>query len=372
MKEDLVADHAALTDDIALRRYFATFARITGHLGAVAGAMGAEQALGEAELEAVGGYLAAVAASFRALSLKYLVAGRIEGVGQGHLTIDRHDSGFPVYQELAVMANDAAQAAQHLQGMPDAGRLKDQMVAEIVGEKRVPVRLQYALSQRLYYEALAAGGLFFPQMHPEGRWTADVGPARRRFLIRWAVYDSRQNLPVIYLMDCEDSGRRPLLKDGGRWPEVQAHLMAQAVGGLKLLTIATGFDRDFADLHPKRLRRIFVGPMHAAAFTLQTGPIRDVLEAAKGEAEDDWALAWTVEDLESERVEMETGWFSETEREVFRLDPVTGAETGATRIGRNLILPQRPYQVLAEMDPPGFRAVRKFVVGREGRVMVEK
>ena len=58
--------------------------------------------------------------------------------------------------------------------------------------------------------------------------------------------------------------------------------------------------------------------------------------------------------------------------EVFRLDPFAagGAETGATRVTRSLILPERPFQVLSEKDPEGFRALRKFVVGKEGRVLV--
>ena len=83
-------------------------------------------------------------------------------------------------------------------------------------------------------------------------------------------------------------------------------------------------------------------------------------------------LPWTVEELVSERVEVEEGWFSKTEREVFRLDPFAaeGVETGATRTTRSLIVPQRVFQVLAEKDPEGFRALRKFVVGKEGRVLV--
>jgi hypothetical protein len=104
---------------------------------------------------------------------------------------------------------------------------------------------------------------------------------------------------------------------------------------------------------------------------MQTGPIREVLEGAKAGPGEDWALAWTVEELESERVEIEKGWFTDTVSEVFRLDPLSsGGESGATRTVRNLILPQKPFQVLAEKDPAGFRSVRKFVVGREGRVVV--
>ncbi|MGL4280366.1 MAG: hypothetical protein ACRCS0_08375, partial [Albidovulum sp.] len=68
------------------------------------------------------------------------------------------------------------------------------------------------------------------------------------------------------------------------------------------------------------------------------------------------------------------GWFSETEREVFRLDPFApgGEESGVTKVTRSLILPERPYQVLAEKDPEGFRAMRKYVVGKDGRVLVAR
>lgn len=63
-------------------------------------------------------------------------------------------------------------------------------------------------------------------------------------------------------MELEDSGKVALPKDQRRWPEVRTHLMAQALGGLQLMTIAKGVDEDFDDLHPKRLRRFQVGPMY--------------------------------------------------------------------------------------------------------------
>lgn len=370
---DLTRDHRALDDDIAARRYFAKFERITRLLTRVAAEMEAERSLSRADTAVLSGHAGAIAATFRALSLKYLVSGRLEGPLRRHLTIDLHESGFPVYQELATMAVDAGQASRHLQGMPDEATLKDEMIRQIVGERTVPTRLQYALSQRLYFEALKQGGLFWPQMHPEAIWMADVGPGRRRFLVHWAVYDSQLNVPVVYLMEVEDSARKALPVDERRWPQVQNHLLAQSVGGLKLVTIARGFDTDFDDLHPKRLRRIHLGPMYSHAFTLQTGPLREVLEEARSAPGDDWALAWTIEDLESDRAEMQkSGWFGSVERQVFRLDPFSGrgVDLGATRMSRAVILPQRPYQVLAEKDPEGLRQIRKFVAGRDGRVVV--
>jgi hypothetical protein len=251
--------------------------------------------------------------------------------------------------------------------------LKDEMVRVILADQEVPTKLQYALSQRLYYEELKKGGLFWAKNDPEAVWLGNVGEndARRRYLIRWAVYDSTTNLPVVYLMDVEDSGRIGLPKDESRWPEVQAHLRAQGVAGLKLLTIATGFDTDFDDLHPKRLRRFFLGPMHSGAFTVQTGPINEILSKARAAEGEDWALVWTEEDLVSDRVEMvKSGWFGQVEREIFASDPAGGdwAATGATRTEQCVILPERPYQALVELNPPGFRTVRKFVVGSQGRM----
>jgi hypothetical protein len=373
--KDLTRDHAALSDTQVTRRYFAKFGRITGHLARVAGQMEAEGRLNRREVEVLARYLVGLGFTFKALANKHHWTGR-KGAGFSTLIIDRHESGFPVHGELMQMTSDAAQAARHLKTLPGVDDLKRQMVAQIVGELSIPTKLQYALSQRLYYEEMLKGHLFWPQMDPDVIWLGNNGHkgqgARRRYLIHWAVYDSELNIPTIYLMECEDTGRTALPKDERRWPEAQAHLMAQAVAGLKLVTIATGFDRDFDDLHPKTLRRIHVGPMYSHAFTRQTGPLREVLEEAKSPPGEDWALAWTVEELESERVELEkSGWFGSVEREVYALDPFSGrgADTGTTRMERSIIMPQRPYQVLAEKNPPGFRDVRKFVVSPGGRVL---
>ena len=366
IKDQLVSDHAELYDTLLARRYFAKFDRITGHLGRVAAELENEGRLTRTEARILGRYLTALAATFRALSHKYLMTGRADTAPK--LVMDRHESGFPVAQELMVMALDAAQAGKHLTGMASETELKDRMIRQIVRDLTVPIPLQFALSQRLYFEAMAKGGLFWARNDPDAQWIEDVG-ARRHFLVHWAVYDAQANLPVVYLMDVQDSGRKPMPTDDYRWPMVQAHLMAQSLGGLKLLTIAQGFDKDFSDLHPKRLRRITLGPMHSHAFTLQSGPMSDVLAGARAPDGADWALVWTVEDLLSDREEMvSAGWFSETPQQVYKLDSFH-PDDGATRTERMVILPEQPYQTLAELNPPGLRDVRKFVVGAGGRIM---
>lgn len=372
---DVSGDHVGLRDAFASRRYFRKFGAITQHLTRVAGVMQAEGSLSKLDVQVITRYVSRLSYTFRALSMKYLLVGRETGQFFGSLAMDNHESGFPVHRELLTMANDAAQAEKHLANMPSVQQYKEQMVRQIVGERELPTKLQFALSQRLYYEELARGELFWAQNDPECQWIENISERRRRFLLHWAVYDSQVNLPVIYLMELEDSGRTALPKDEYRWPEAQAHLMGQALAGLKLVTIASGFDEAFDDLHPKRLRRYHLGPMYSSQYTTQSGPIRRVLEAAHAPEGQDWALAWTREELESERVdEVSAGWFSTVEREIFALDPFSGrgADTGATRMERSIILPQRPYQVLEELNPPGFASVRKFVVGAGGRVLSYK
>ncbi len=368
---DPANDHVGLTDTFASRRYFRKFEGITVHLLRVAANMEADGAVSKEEVKIISRYLSGLLYTFRALSMKYLLVGRDTGRFFGSLNMDKRDSGFPVAAELLTMANDAQQAQRHLANMPSEAELKDDMVRTIIGQQQVPTKLQFALSQRQYYEELLKGELFWARNDPECLWIGNDGD-RRRFMLHWAVYDSQINLPVIYLMELEDSGKITLPKDQRRWPEVQAHLMAQSMAGLKLLTIAKGFDQDFDDLHPKSLKRIHVGPMYSSAYTEQSGPLRRVLSEAEAPEGQDWALAWTTEELESEQViEERAGWFSTVEREVFALDPFggQGAETGTTRMQRSIILPQRPFQVLAEQNPPGFGDVRKFVVSATGQVL---
>jgi hypothetical protein len=374
VKDALTDDHAALHDTLVARAYFAAFAQITGHLGRVAAELEAEGRLTRTEARLVGAHITALANTFRALSFKYLMTGRIVGPQPGQMTFDRHESGFPVAQELMQMAVDAQQATRHLDGMASQAELKDRMVRQMLRDLAIPTDLQFALSQRLYYEALRDGGLFWARNDPDAQWLSTDG-TRRRYLLHWSVFDMQLNLPILYLMDVDDSGKYPLPTDDRRWPQVQGHLMAQSAVGLKLLTIAQGFDKDFKDLHPKRLRRIHLGPMYSHGFTLQSGPIGEVLAEAQAPVGEDWALVWTVEDLLAERAErVDDGWFSSVERQIFRLDPFAGrgVDTGATETERMVILPERPYQVLAERRPPGFADVRKFVVGAGGRLISQR
>lgn len=372
---DVTDTHYALPDTAATRRYFAKFERIIGYLRGVASSLSDSQgAIDLAQVDVLEGYLLALTNTFTALSYKHLMTHHLPHALPQQLEIDRSDSGFPVFREFLNIANDLIQLDKHLEQLPDRDTLRAEMVDHILMDRTSPRQLQIAMSQRVYYELLRDKPMFLSQNHPQAMWLGNISPQRRQYLIHWAVYDSQTNLPVIYMMVLEDTGAvASLTQDEKRWPQVQMHLMAQSLSSLKLVTIAMGLDKDFEDLHPKMLRRIHVGPMYSHAFTQQHGPLREVLEEAAGEAGLDWALTWMTETLVSAKTEQRsTGVFGKADKEIYEIDLYSRdeKENGASRVDRSLILPFRPYQVLAHRDPPDLRGVRKFVVGEDGALLV--
>ena len=125
---DLSRDHVGLKDTFAARRYFRKFEAITGHLARVAGVIEQEGSLSKLDARVLGAYVRMISATFRALSLKYLLTGREGGMSGDGLAIDRVESGFPVFRELLTMANDALQADRHLAGAMSVAELKDAMI----------------------------------------------------------------------------------------------------------------------------------------------------------------------------------------------------------------------------------------------------
>ena len=304
------------------------------------------------------------------------MANRVGSHSVSSLSIDKTDSGFPIYQEMLHMAADALQAKEHLKSLPNQKRLKQEMINHILSEHTPPSKLQYAMSQRIYYEYLNDAALFLPQNDPHAIWVRNSGHKNHRtYLLHWANYDSQTNVPAVYVMEVEDTGRISLPRDERRWPRVQSHLMAQSMSALKLVTIARGFDQDFDNLHPKFLRRFHLGPMYSHSFTQQRGPLRDILAEAQSPTGLDWALAWTVESLMSKKsVTKKKGIFSSTKREIYQINTLDGqaAEEGATHVNRSLILPHRAFQVLEEKSPPSLSRTQKYVVGKNSKILSYK
>ena len=132
---DLTLDHRKLEEAHETRRYFTKFERIISHLRAVADSVVSEDTALETEIPILQEYLTALAGTFSALSFKYLLASRVSGMMPDQLTIDLHESGFPIFQEILQMANDAMQVPNHMMSLPAMKDLKQAAVSKIVIER---------------------------------------------------------------------------------------------------------------------------------------------------------------------------------------------------------------------------------------------
>ena len=107
------SDFKTLQDALATRRYFAKFERIIANLADVAKHNLDERRISDSEFELLGVYLTGLANTFTALSYKFLMASRVID-GQKLLSIDKKNSGYPVFSEILHMLSDMAQASDHL------------------------------------------------------------------------------------------------------------------------------------------------------------------------------------------------------------------------------------------------------------------
>ncbi len=258
------------TENGLCRAYFAKFSWLMELVRDIAGkeAPGSTGGtLGELETEIVENYLKLLASSFEALSIKYLLTGLVHNKLPANLEIDQTDSGFPVFREMMALGEDGKQAQARLLDLPDKATLKGDMIDHVLKYKTMPRDLQFAMSQRVYHETLLERPLFYARNELKLRPLEADRDDVLRYLAYWAVYDSQRNLPNIYLMVLDSSHSAPLASEHDLRRRVVDHLLAQSLSSLKLVTIATGFDKDFPELHPKLIKRIHVGPMYANRFT---------------------------------------------------------------------------------------------------------
>ena len=363
-----------IDDPESRRSYFRTFVDIIARCRASPVELIASErkgALTLLERTGIDDFLDRLRTSFAALSARYR---RVQpgGNAAAGLTIDRSDSGYPVFQEILQLGIDLGEARQVLTSLPTRRALKADILEEVLTRGTLPRKLQAQMSRRIYCEILAERPPFLTVNQPDLMQVGERRAERPAYMVRWAVYDSHRNMPNIYLLGLEDSGDQLLQSDEKRWQRLVEHLTAQSLSTLKLLTIARGIDKDFPDIHPKRLRRIHFGPMYSNRYTRHADVVQDLLSEPEPGSEQDWIFCWTVETLRSKgTTTASSGLFGSTKSEDFEIDVHAHdeMEAGASKVERGMILPYRPYQRLVERDSPLLRRIRKYVVGPDGLVL---
>ena len=119
--------------------------------------------------------------------------------------ISKAESGFPVYQNILDLANDAANAQSKLKSLPQSDELKEDLVDYILTKKSFPSTIQRQLAERSYFEQLAEKQLFQSFLLPVTE-KVSVNPKTGRpyYVVHWAAYDGTKHLPVVYVATIED------------------------------------------------------------------------------------------------------------------------------------------------------------------------
>lgn len=286
--------------------------------------------------------------------------------------ISRAESGFPVYQNVLELEIDRKAAPERLTAIPEANKLRAEMVDFILRTKAFPEVLQTRMAERLYLEEVIKGEVFSPVMLPETS-AVTVNPNTRRpsCVVNWAAFDGSQTLPMIYIARIEDSSENMLrmlvTRDGTMNPDIDIPL---PVGGflnpelaprfddfvirnnnysLSPITIATNLDKDFPTLHPKQLRRVVVGPFYSAGITENNAVINGILSRVK-KLENAWLLTWTIQEVFSTNEKPAVkGFFSKTPAEdEFHIDTenLEAVRMGVSAFEKHALVPHEAYTAL--------------------------
>ncbi len=309
-------------------------------------------------------YLARLAGSFESWKNHIAFAERFR--------VSQAESGFPVFQNVMEMENDAREAKTRLASLPDGDKIRQDMVDFILKRKQFPLALQKTMAERSYLESVEQREHFSPYILPRTvRVSVNPKTGRPYYVVHWGHYDGIANLPLVYMAVLEDSSKDivatlvdsrgrlnrdveiPLPVDGLLNPALanafDAFCEKNSSYSLTLATIAANLDRDFPALHPKQLRRFILGPFYHADITRNGENVDQILQKVH-RPENAWLMTWTLQELYSTK-ERPAKWGllgGEPPRDEFFIntDDLECARQGVSAFKRNALVPHEAYQAI--------------------------
>lgn len=314
-------------------------------------------------------YLEMLSNTFEALELKHWFTGA-NNRNSEELSIDAVDSGFPLRSEITFLTAEQAESQKFSGKLPSTEVLRKKIENHLLQHKTLPRALQQDLATKLYFELLESKKLFLNKNPVQ---VISLGPnestGNERYLVHWANYDGKKNIPNIYILMMEYSGEVDFTGSQDK-AQIAHYLENNSFSNTMLLQLAQEIDK-MKYVHPKVLKRIHVGPIYNSGLTKHNDNIQDVLGKIKDE-NDNWVFAWSTETLRSHGQEsVSVGLLSSKQREIFKVDSY-GADTfeaGASDITQSMIIPYGAYQALAESEENPLHNVHKYVIGPKGKVI---
>lgn len=189
--------------------------------------------------------------SLEALRVKYLFN------DEDKMKIDLTESGFPNYMEFRYLVNDLSLKHEFLEKLPKVENLKTEFLETLFKYKEPisKVKLHQA-SSIIYYTTIDKRFIF--KRFVQGK-IIKTNEYNSEYLVSWSFYDITYNRPFICFMYFNYDGKNIESYKS----KIYETLKIAADRSIKLDTIAYLIDKKIDKIHPQRIKKIDIGPLHS-------------------------------------------------------------------------------------------------------------
>jgi hypothetical protein len=179
------------------------------------------------------------------------------------LWVDATASGFPNAMELGNLAQDVQRRRERLLQLAVPVALKRAVLDRLFQDLADPPNLLAQLSERVYFDLLDESRLFLPFTMGEIRLRSQE-KTQRSYVASWACYDFATNRPYVHVMTFDqDASEEPLERQGAAYARLREVLRAEGSRAPDVGILALAIDDALEPIHPKILKRLCIGPLHA-------------------------------------------------------------------------------------------------------------
>ncbi len=239
--------------------------------------------------------------SIEAMRIKYMYD------EEDNMKVDLTDSGFPNYLEFRFLYNDLELRKNYLDKLADTSTLKEQFLDTLLKKKQAIKKADlFKATSIIYYTSVEKKYIF--NRFVQGKILEGPKDATYQYVTSWSFYDVSHNRPFICFMYFDYEGNNAL-KDKEK---IYQTLKESADREMSLDTMAYNIDRKLADIRPKHIKRIDLGPLHNVFAKDENEITHAILSsiAKKEIALESYAISLIVDEVFSGDTFTEGGFFS--------------------------------------------------------------
>jgi hypothetical protein len=261
----------------------------------------AKQVLNQQEVLLFKQYCDLLLYSIEAMRVKYMYD------DEENMKVDLTDSSFPNYLEFRYLFNDLALREDYLGKLTDVETLKDEFLDTLMRKKEsIAKRKLFQAASIVYYTSAKKEYIF--NRFVQGKITPAPEGFTEDYLVSWSFYDVSKNRPYICYMYFNYDGKN--VEDYKN--EMYAVLKNVADRDMNLETMAYAIDKRLANVFPKLIKRVDLGPIHNVFAKDENKVTHAILQsiASKEIPLESYAISLKIDELKSGSEFQEGGFFS--------------------------------------------------------------